>query len=104
MKDLFVQLLKIDNEAKNIVQEAANEANTSIHKLKDEAGSEIAAIKKTSDIIEVQRTAENLSKINALRMETEKYKVEKMDQLAKIVQKNWTKAIEAGIALLEKIN
>jgi hypothetical protein len=103
VEDLFIQLMKIDDEAKNIIRDAKSEADVSILRLKEEAESELAAIRKTTDIIEKQRESENLSKINELRAETEKLKAERVDSLKQIVERNWNKAIEAGLALMEKI-
>jgi hypothetical protein len=103
VKDLFIQLMNIDEEAKNIVRDAKNETGTSIMRLKEEAESELAAIKKTTDLIEQQKKSTNLSKINELRSETEKVKADRLSQLKKITEKNWSKATEYGLQLMEKI-
>jgi N-acetylglucosamine kinase-like BadF-type ATPase len=103
VKDLFIQLMNIDEEAKNILRDAKNETGASIMRLKEEAESELDAIKKTTDLIEQQKKSTNLSKINELRNETEKAKAERLGQLKKIVEKNWNKAMEYGLQLMDKI-
>jgi hypothetical protein len=103
MKDLFIQMMSIDDDAKNVVRDAKNETDSSIMRLKEEAESELAAIKRTTDLIEQERKSENLNKINGLRIETEKIKAERLIQMKGIVEKNWSKAVEFGLALMEKI-
>jgi hypothetical protein len=103
MKDLFIELMKIDDEAKNVIRDAKNESDSSIVRLKDEAESELAAIKKTTDVVEQERKKDNSSKINELRAETDKVKADRLKQLKQVVQKNWNKALETGLALMEKI-
>ena len=103
MKELFIELMKIDDDAKNTIRDAKNESDSSIVRLKEEAESELAAIKKTTEIIEQQRKMENSSKINGLRAETDKVKADRLVQLKLVVQKNWNKALEAGLTLMEKI-
>lgn len=103
MKELFNKLKNIDDEANNIIMNAKIEADSSIHRLKEEADSEIAAIRKTTELLEREKRKENAIKINQLRMETERQLADRLKQLDQVVQKNWTKTLDAGLKLMEKI-
>ncbi len=82
---------------------AKKEAEKSIKKLMDEAGSQLNATQKTTDLIEKQQKGDNASKINNLREETEKDKAKKIAALQAAVDMNYEKALELGLQLVEKL-
>ncbi len=71
--------------------------------MKEEAGSQLEAIRKTTDLIEKQSKGDNASKINDLRVAMESDKKNKIAALQTAVDRNYEKAIELGLQLMEKI-
>jgi N-acetylglucosamine kinase-like BadF-type ATPase len=69
----------------------------------DEAGSQLDATQKTTNLIEQQRKSDNASKINDLREEREREKAKKIAALQAAVDRNYEKALELGLQLVEKL-
>ena len=103
MSDIFAQLFKIETEAQSIVTTARVDAEKTISKFKSEAASEIDAIQKTTDLLEKKQTAENALKLDVLREESTRKKTAKIADLRAVVERNFQRAIDEGIQLLEKL-
>jgi cell division septum initiation protein DivIVA len=103
MRDLFKRVVEMDEQARQIVESAETKGEASIQVAKKAADARIASVRENTMqqeqalLADFNKTEEKMHEENARLVE------DMLVTIKAIVEKNWDKTIEAGLAIFEKL-